>query len=49
MLERGERWWDERWATFVPEPAWRAPAFPEGWETTPPTEAPAPSAYRRLS
>lgn len=49
MLERGERWWDERWASFVPEAAWRAPAFPAGWETTPATEAPAPGAYRRLS
>jgi hypothetical protein len=48
MLDRGERWWDERWASFVPEPGWRAPAFPEGWETTPPTEAPSPSDFRVL-
>jgi len=47
VLDRGERWWDEGWASFVPDPAWRAPAFPDGWETTPPTEAPPPSAYRR--
>jgi len=49
MLEHGDRWWDESWASFVPDPAWRAPAFPDGWETTPPTEAPPPSAYRRAS
>ena len=48
MLERGERWWDERWASFVPETGWRAPDFPDGWEETPVTEAPPPSAYRRL-
>ena len=48
MLDRGERWWDERWASFAPEPGWRAPAFPDGWETTPPTEAPSPSDYRVL-
>ena len=48
MLDRGERWWDERWASFAPEPGWRAPAFPEGWETTPPTEPPTPSDYRVL-
>ena len=47
MLERGERWWDERWASFVPETGWRAPDFPDGWEETPVTEAPPPSAYRR--
>ena len=48
LLDRGERWWDERWASFAPEPGWRAPAFPDGWETTPPTEAPSPSDYRVL-
>ena len=48
MLDRDERWWDERWASFAPETGWRAPAFPDGWETTPPTEAPSPSDYRVL-
>ena len=48
MLDRGERWWDERWASFAPAPASRAPAFPDGWETTPPTEAPSPSDLRAL-
>ena len=48
QLERGERWWDERWASFTPEAGWRAPSFPDGWEATPLTEAPPPSAYRTL-
>ena len=49
MLDRGERWWDGRWAAFAPDPAWRAPAFPEGWEAAPVPPAPAPSAYRALA
>jgi hypothetical protein len=48
MLERGERWWDERWAGFAPDPAWRAPAFPPGWENAPIPPSPAPAAYRSL-
>jgi predicted RNA-binding protein associated with RNAse of E/G family len=48
MLDRGERWWDERWTSFVPDPAWRAPSFPPGWEKTPVPPAPPPSAYRSL-
>ena len=48
QLDRGERWWDERWASFTPEDGWRAPTFPDGWEATPLTEAPPPSAYRTL-
>jgi len=48
MLDRGERWWDERWASFTPEAGWRAPSFPDDWEATPLTEAPPPSAYRTL-
>ena len=47
-LERGERWWDVRWASFTPVASWRAPSFPMGWEATPLTEAPPPSAYRTL-
>jgi hypothetical protein len=47
-LERGERWWDERWASFTPEAGWRAPSFPDDWEATPLTEAPPPSSYRTL-
>ena len=49
-LDRGERWWDDRWAaSFAPDPAWRAPSFPPGWETAPVPPAPAPSAYRLLA
>ncbi|MDX6472710.1 MAG: hypothetical protein QOK22_1526, partial [Gaiellaceae bacterium] len=22
-LDRGERWWDETWAAWAPDPAWR--------------------------
>ncbi len=47
-LDRGERWWDERWAGFEPDPAWRAPSFPDGWEEAPVPPAPPPSAYRAL-
>jgi hypothetical protein len=48
MLDRGERWWDDRWTTFDPDPVWRAPAFPPGWEDAPVPPAPPPSAYRAL-
>ena len=48
MLDRGERWWDERWASFAPDPGWRAPVLPDGWEDAPATPAPPPSAYRLL-
>lgn len=48
MLDRDERWWDERWASFEPDPAWRAPAFPDGWEAAPVPTAPSPAAYRSL-
>jgi hypothetical protein len=47
MLDRGERWWDQRWASFHPDPGWRAPSFPPGWEEAPVPAAPPPSAYRR--
>jgi hypothetical protein len=48
MLDRGERWWADGWASFEPDPSWRAPAFPPGWEDTPVPPAPPPSAYRAL-
>ena len=48
MVERGERWSDEAWSRFVPDPAWRAPAFPPGWESAPIPPAPTPDAYRLL-
>lgn len=47
-LERGERWWDEAWSRFEPDPAWRAPAFPPGWESAPVPPAPTPDAYRLI-
>jgi Protein of unknown function (DUF402) len=47
-LDRGERWWDDGWADFEPDPAWRAPLFPPGWESEPVPPAPSPDAYRAL-
>jgi hypothetical protein len=38
-LERGERWWDERWASWSPPDSWTPAALPEGW-AQPPTELP---------
>jgi len=32
MLDRGEQWWDESWTTWQPDPVWRGPALPGGWE-----------------
>jgi uncharacterized protein DUF402 len=49
MLDRGEPWWGERWTSFEPDPGWRAPAFPDGWEEAPVTPAPPPTAYRLLA
>ena len=48
MLDSGEHWWDDEWTSFEPDPGWRAPTFPEGWEEVPATPAPPPSAYRML-
>lgn len=48
MLDNGERWWDRQWAGFEPDPSWRAPAFPAGWESAPVPAAPTPSSYRAL-
>ena len=48
MLDRGERWWDEEWASFEPDPGWRAPSFPPRWEEAPVPPAPPPAAYRTL-
>jgi len=27
-LDAGRRWWDDAWADWKPDPAWRAPEFP---------------------
>ena len=48
MLDKGEPWWGDRWTGFEPDPAWRAPSFPPGWEDAEVAPAPAPSAYRAL-
>jgi hypothetical protein len=32
LLDRGERWWDETWTRFEPDPSWREPTFPAGWD-----------------
>jgi Protein of unknown function (DUF402) len=45
LLDRGARWWDEDWTSFAPDPGWRAPAFPDGWEDAPVPDAPGPDAY----
>jgi len=31
-LDRGERWWDEAWAAWQPDPAWAPPAIPPDWD-----------------
>ncbi|MEM8925233.1 MAG: DUF402 domain-containing protein [Actinomycetota bacterium] len=28
-LDRGERWWDQRWAAWAPPPEWRDPVLPQ--------------------
>lgn len=33
MLDRGEQWWDASWASWLPDPSWRGPTLPAGWET----------------
>lgn len=44
-LDRGERWWDERWAEFRPDGSWHAPSWPEGWDGRGPDgRGPAPTA-----
>lgn len=48
MLDRGEHWWDDRWTAFEPDPSWRAPTFPPGWEDAPVPPEPPPDAYRVL-
>ncbi len=48
MLDRGARWWDDSWSSFEPDPAWRAPPFPTGWEgaVVPPAPGPGPLPLR---
>jgi hypothetical protein len=34
-LEAGERWWDEAWAEWTPDPSWPTPPLPDGWLEAP--------------
>jgi Protein of unknown function (DUF402) len=34
-LEAGERWWDEAWASWTPDPSWPTPSLPAGWLDAP--------------
>jgi hypothetical protein len=45
MLDRGERWWDDAWAAFTPDPTWDVPSFPEGWEAA---DVPSPPSLDAL-
>jgi hypothetical protein len=42
QLDAGERWWDEAWAAWWPDPSWPLPTLPAGWESVPATAAVAP-------
>ncbi|GIH04605.1 hypothetical protein Rhe02_26720 [Rhizocola hellebori] len=35
LLDAGERWWDESWASWQPDPQWAAPTLPAHWEEVP--------------
>jgi hypothetical protein len=35
LLDAGQRWWHDKWSTWVPDPAWTAPDLPPDWETLP--------------
>jgi hypothetical protein len=32
-LDAGRRWWDDGWRDWRPDPSWRPPGLPHGWET----------------
>jgi hypothetical protein len=36
-LDAGQRWWDEGWAQWTPQPAWAVPQLPPDWATVPTT------------
>lgn len=36
LLDAGERWWDESWSTWQPDPAWPVPHLPTNWAAIPP-------------
>ncbi|WP_233564865.1 ribonuclease FAU-1 family protein [Micromonospora musae] len=35
LLDAGQRWWDESWAAWTPDPSWLVPRLPDGWHTVP--------------
>ncbi|HCT76059.1 MAG TPA: DUF402 domain-containing protein [Micromonosporaceae bacterium] len=35
LLDSGERWWDESWADWQPDPQWTVPTLPSGWTEVP--------------
>ena len=47
-LAQGRRWWDDRWAKFIPDPGWVSPTFPGGWERCPVTSSTGLRSYRVL-
>jgi hypothetical protein len=34
-LDARTQWWDDRWISWAPDPAWTAPTLPEGWRDIP--------------
>jgi RimJ/RimL family protein N-acetyltransferase len=36
--EAGERWWDDAWAAWAPDPAWAPGPLPRGWDVVEPAE-----------
>lgn len=36
-LDRGRRWWDEKWTTWAPDPTWLPAPLPHGWTSVPTT------------
>ena len=34
-LDAGERWWDEAWEHWTPDPAWPVPVLPANWQDVP--------------
>jgi predicted RNA-binding protein associated with RNAse of E/G family len=33
-VEAGQPWWDEAWASWEPDPSWKALELPDGWEAS---------------
>ncbi|HEX7168318.1 MAG TPA: DUF402 domain-containing protein [Acidimicrobiales bacterium] len=31
-IAAGTQWWDDAWVAWQPDPAWRDPALPDGWD-----------------